>query len=346
MSRTVSETTMATIRDVAKMAGVSISTVSVALKDSTQVTAETYRRITEAADAVGYRPNPVAQSLKAGRSRLIGVIVGTLSNPYFGELANGIEQTAQEHQHLVILSDSRTDPARERAIIDALAGQRVGGIIISPHFSTPGHAEYLGKLKTPLVLIDQKIDGVEADFVGIDNQLAIAMLTEHLIRMGHRRIAHVAGLTGLWTAEQRKTGFRTTLSSAGLELDESLIVDGQYVGEKAYEETMRLLTRVDRPTAIVAANNLMALGTLQAMNDLGFRCPEDVSLAAVDDVPWSAVVQPRLTVVVQPIAEMAHTATQFLMDRIKSSDPGKIAPRERTFVPKLIVGRSCAPPPH
>ena len=336
---------MATIRDVAKLAKVSISTVSVALKNGTQVTPETLKRITEAADAVGYKPDPVAASLKAGRSRLIGVVVGSLQNPWFGDLMAGIEETALQNQHLVTLSETRMDAARERGIIEALSGQRVGGIIISPHLPNAEHLQYLAGLKTPLVVIDHKIDGLRADFVGIDNQLAMSMLTSHLLRLGHRRIGHIAGLNGLWTAEERKKGFRDTLLAAGVEPDESLIVDGQYTGEIAYDQTMRLLTRPDRPTAIVAANNLMALGALQAINDLSFRCPDDISLASVDSVPWGSVIQPQLTVVVQPIAEMAHAATAFLMDRIRAAPGQQLPPRERIFVPKFISGRSSAPPP-
>jgi LacI family transcriptional regulator len=337
---------MATIRDVARLAKVSISTVSVALKDGSQVTTETLKRITDAANMVGYMPNPVAQSLKAGRSRLIGVVVASFQNPWFGELMAGIEDTAVKHQHLVTLSETRMDLVRERAIVDALSSQRVGGIIISPHLPTADHLKYLAGLKTPLVVIDQKIEGLDADFVGIDNKLATAMLTSHLLRLGHRRIGHIAGLNGLWTAERRKEGFRATLLAEGIEPDETLIVDGQYSGEVAYDQAMRLLTRPDRPTAIIAANNFMALGALQAINDLRFKCPEDISLASIDSVPWGNVIHPQLTVVVQPVTEMAHAATAFLMDRILAPKAALTAARERLFIPKFIVGQSSGPPPH
>ncbi|MCX5571515.1 MULTISPECIES: LacI family DNA-binding transcriptional regulator [Kaistia] len=335
---------MATIRDVAKMAKVSISTVSVALRDGSQVTPETLRRITEAAEAVGYSPNPVAQSLKAGRSRLIGVVIGSMQNPWFGDLMAAIEETALEHHHLVTLSETKTDPLRERAIIDALTGQRVGGIIISPHLPAGDHLQFLATLKTPLVAIDHKIEALNTDFVGIDNELATAMLTQHLLRLGHRRIAHIAGTAGLWTSGQREKGFRATLLASGIEPDDALIVDGQYSGDVAYDQTMRLLTRPDRPTAIVAANSLMALGALQAINDLRFNCPDDISLATIDSVPWASVICPQLTVVVQPIAEIAQAATMFLLDRIHHRGSEPIKPREKIFVPKFIAGRSCAPP--
>lgn len=334
---------MATIRDVARMAGVSISTVSLALNGTGPVSTETHRRIWDAAKTVGYSPNPLAQSLKVGRSRLIGVVMADISNPFFGQLLGGVERIALSHSHLVIVSDSGGDPERERAILEHLTNQRVAGIVISTLSHDPGQVQHLRRLTMPYVLVDQKVDGIEADFVASDNVLASAILTEHMIRFGHRRIAHIAGRAGLWTAERRLEGFRNTMAASGIEVDESLIVDGDYLGETAYAQAMRLLTRADRPTAIIAANNVMALGALQALQDLGFSCPEDVSLTSIDDVPWGNVIRPRITMVVQPIDEMARVATEFLIDRINARG-ATIPPREHILVPKLVVGQSCAPP--
>ena len=335
---------MATIRDVARLAGVSISTVSLALNGSGPVSGETHRKVWDAAKAVGYAPNPMAQSLKSGRSRLVGMVVGDLSNPFFGRLLKQVERSLLEHGHLVVVSDSGGDQRRERAILETLTSQRVAGIILSTHGMTAEHVEYLRSLRMPLVLVDHKVEGLHADFVASDNVLASAMLTEHVIRFGHRRIAHIAGIDGLWTAEQRKIGFRNTMAAAGIEVDESMILDGEYDGERAYAQAMRLLTRPDRPTAIIAANNVMALGALQAMIDLGFRCPDDVSLTSIDDVPWGNVIQPRITMAVQAVDEMARIATEFLLDRIKSPGGEPIPARERILIPRLVVGQSCAPP--
>jgi LacI family transcriptional regulator len=334
---------MATIRDVAKMAGVSISTVSLALNGTGPVSEETHRKIWDAAQAAGYAPNPVAQSLKSGRTRLIAMVVGDISNPFFGRLLKEVERLALEENHLVIVSDSGTDPRRERAILDHLSAQRVAGIILTPHGASAEHIAHLKTLKMPLVLVDHKLEGLNADFVASDNVLAAAMVTEHVIRFGHTRIAHIAGKAGLYTSERRKEGFRATMAAAGIEVDESLIVDGEYDGERAYEQAMRLLTRADRPTAIVAANNVMALGTLQAMNDLGFVCPDEISLTSIDDVPWGNVIRPRITMVVQAVDEMARIATEFLLERIKARG-APIAAREHVLIPKLVVGHSCAPP--
>ena len=335
---------MATIRDVARIAGVSISTVSLALNETGPVSTETHRKIWAAARSVGYAPNAVAQSLKSGRTRLIGMVVGDISNPFFGRLLKEVERLALEKNHLVILSDSGTDPERERAILDHLSDQRVAGIILAPHGNSPDYLEHIRSLKMPLVLVDHKLEGIDADFVASDNVLAAAMVTEHVIRFGHTRIAHIAGKAGLYTSERRKEGFRGTMAAAGIEVDESLVVDGAYDGERAYEQVMRLLTRADRPTAIVAANNVMALGALQAMNDLGFICPDDISLTSIDDVPWGNVIRPRITMVVQSVDEMGRVATEFLLERINARGGSPIPPREHILVPKLVVGQSCAPP--
>jgi LacI family transcriptional regulator len=336
---------MATIRDVARMAGVSISTVSLAFNETGRVSVETYQRIWEAAQTVGYAPNRLAQSLKSGRTRLIGMVMADISNPFFGRLLSEVERIAIASGYLVIVSDSGGDPARERAILEHLSSQRVAGIVLSTLSRDVAHAQHLRTLSMPFVLVDQKVEDVKADFVASDNVLAAAILTEHLIRYGHRRIAHIAGRTGLWTAERRLEGFRTTMAAAGIEVDESLVVDGDYDGERAYEQAMRLLTRADRPTAIIGANNVMAIGALQAMNDLGFKCPEEVSLTSIDDVPWGNVIRPRITMVVQPVDEMARVATEFLLERINARGGPPIAPRDHIMIPKLVVGQSCARPP-
>jgi LacI family transcriptional regulator len=335
---------MATIRDVAKLAGVSISTVSLALSDSGRVSPATREKIWAAAETVGYAPNALAQSLKSGRSSLIGMVMADISNPFFGRLLSEVERVALNAGHLVIVCDSGGDPSRERAILQHLSNQRVAGIVLSTLSRGPDHMEHLRRLTMPFVLVDQKVEGVEADFVASDNVLASAILTEHVIRFGHRRIAHIAGRTGLWTAERRLQGFVDTMRAAGIEPDQSLIVDGDYEGEAAYAQAMRLLTRADRPTAIIAANNVMALGALQAMNDLGFKCPEEVSLTSIDDVPWGNVIQPRITMVVQPVDEMARIATAFLLERINGRGGPVIPPRNHILIPKLVVGHSVTRP--
>jgi LacI family transcriptional regulator len=334
---------MTTIRDIAKIAGVSISTVSLALNDSNRVSAKTLQKIEQAIQATGYRVDPVASSLKSGSSKLIGVVAGDVANPFFGRLLNQIQSCAIENGHLVIVSASRGVALHEGQILDFLSGQRVAGILLSPHGKDQSFIDHINRLRMPIVLVDHKVEGLETDFVGSDNVLASAMLTEYLIRLGHKRIALIAGEEGLYSADKRTEGFYATMNAAGIEVDENLVIDAKYDGDRAYDETMRLLTRANPPTAIVAANNVMALGALHAIQSLGFKCPEDISLTCIDDVPWSNVIQPKLTMAVQPIEEIGKLASDMLFERIAS--PGKkIAPRAAITTPKLIIGNSCAPP--
>jgi LacI family transcriptional regulator len=334
---------MATIREVAALAGVSISTVSLALNESGPVSPETRRRVSEAAKAIGYTPDPLARSFARGHSELIGVVVAEIGNPFFGRILREIERLAHEQGRLVIVSDTDAIPDRELAVLNNLSALKVAGAILTPHGNSPEYLEKLKSLTIPIVTFDCKVEGFAADFVSSDNVLASAMLTEHVIRLGHKRIAHIAGRAGLWTADQRKIGFRNTMKAAGLEIDESLVVDGNFVGEHAYECTMRLLTRADPPTAIIAANNVMALGALQAMNDLGVPCPQEVSLASIDDVPWGSVIKPRLTMIIQPIEDIARITMEYLLERIQNRNGPEIAPRECIMIPRLVVGQSCAP---
>ncbi|MDP9813798.1 LacI family transcriptional regulator [Rhizobium tibeticum] len=337
---------MATIRDVAKLAGVSISTVSLTFSGAGPVGEETRQRIRSAAKQVGYTASPLGRSLARGHSDLIGMVVAEVSNPFFGTILREVEDRALELGHMVIVSDTDAKPDRELAILDRLSALRVAGVIYSPHGQSEEFVQHVRSLSIPLVTIDHKLEGLEVDFVSSDNLLASAMLTEHIIRLGHKRIAHIAGRKGLWTAEQRKLGFRNTMMAAGIEIDETLVVEGNYVGRNAYECTMRLLTRADPPTAIIAANNVMALGALQAMNDLGVPCPGEVSLASIDDVPWGEVIQPRLTMAVQPLKEIARIAMDYLLERINVKGDTRIEPRECILTPKLVIGQSCAPPSH
>ncbi|TDQ62076.1 LacI family transcriptional regulator [Maritalea mobilis] len=334
---------MTTIRDIAKIAGVSISTVSLALNDSSRVSAKTLQKIEQAIHETGYKVDPVASSLKSGSSKLIGVVAGDVANPFFGRLLNQIQSCAIEKGHLVIVSASRGVALHEGQILDFLAGQRVAGILLSPHGKDQEFIDHINRLRMPTVLFDHKVEGLETDFVGSDNILASAMLTEHLIRLGHKRIALLAGEEGLYSADQRTEGFYKTMQSAGIDVDKSLVFDAKYDGDLAYAETMRLLTRAQPPSAIVAANNVMALGALQAIQDLGFKCPDDISLTCIDDVPWSDVIQPKLTMAVQPIEEIGKLASDMLFERIAAPNR-KIEPRTAITTPKLVIGNSCARP--
>lgn len=335
---------MATIKDVAQTAGVAISTVSLAFASPDRVSPDTAQRVWRAADMLGYRPNPLAQSLKRGRSRMIGVLVGDISSPFFGRLLKAVERRALERGYLMIVADTDGDPDRELELLDQFTAQRIAGLLISPHGSSAAYGRRLSTCKTPLVMVDHRYRGAALDYVASDTRMAARMLTDHLINLGHRRIAQITGPVQLYTAAERVEGYREAFEAAGLEVDESLLVDGRYRDTESYAQTLRLMTRSDRPTAVLAASNMMALGALQAIQELGYACPKDVSLATIDDIPWSAVIQPKLTMVLQDIEQIAQVSADYLLDRVEETSPDKLAPRETVLIPRLFIGNSTASP--
>ncbi len=337
---------MSTIRDVARQAGVSVSTVSLAFNTPDRVSSETRERIARAAAEVDYQsPDPVAQTLSSGRSQLIGMVQADISNAFFGKLLREVELHAHAQGYLVIVSDSNAEFEREEKILRHLASMRVAGMIVSPCGLNGAETAHLHDLKTPFILFDQKLPGLACDFVGTDNQLASATLTEHLIQLGHRRIGFLGGVEGLYTASEREQGFVKTLQASGLETDSELIVDARYTYEGSYAQTRRLLALENPPTALLACSNVMSLAALQAIRDLGLDCPGDISLTGIDVVPWMHMISPQITVVVQPVEAMAQATARLILQRIEQRQNGSDTATEFTdniFPPVLKIGHSSA----
>ena len=332
---------MANIRDVAKLAEVSVSTVSLAFSDPGRVSARTLDRIRVAATAVGYVADPLAQSLARGRSRFIGLVVGNVGNPFFGDIRRELENYAIAHEHFVVITDSSGKPEREHALIEHFIGLKIAGLALAPSGFGPDYVDFIQSIKVPVVCFDQKVAGIERDFVGSDNYLAGAMLTEHLLQLGHRSIAFLAGPKHMHTAAERYRGFEETMASAGVEVNPSLVVDSQFTRAGGYEAAMRLLLQPERPTAIIGANNAVALATLQAMQELGFNCPDDISLAMVDDVQWSSVITPRITMVVQDTSQLGNIIARRVLHRIMTPEGAADPAQDFVLTPKFVRGASC-----
>ena len=263
---------MANIRDVAKHAGVAIATVSAALNESASVSEETRKRVWAAVEAVGYTPNAIARSLRLGKSRLIGIAMSDISNPFCSSMVRTMESVAIAAGYSIIVCTTDDDVKRERAVLAQLRAQHVAGIILTP---VGRKADYAGLLESrnfpPIVTVDHKVPGLAVDFVGVDNRAAARMLTQYLLRLGHRRIAMITGTPGVWTAEERLAAFLETMEAAGAPVDPSLCVTGNYRGDAAYEVTKPMMMRADRPTAIVGANNV--IGARRAAGDPRSRVP-------------------------------------------------------------------------
>ena len=332
---------MATIRDVAKAAGVSIASVSAVMNASGRVGDDARRRVWAAVREVGYSPNIVARNLRLGRSQLIGVVVGDITNPFSAGLVRVVEKAVIEQGYSVIVSNIDGDDARVPSIIEQLCNQHVAGILLTP----AGRSETLirqleGRQAPPIVTIDQKLPGFGRDYVGIDNRAAIRTLVQYLVGLGHERIAFIGGQVGLWTADERYEGFVEASTEAGLPVDPSLIARVGYRGDNAYVAVGAIMASSRRPSAIVGANNVIALGSLQACIDLGFNCPSDVSIVGMDDVPWSGLVRPKLTIMTQPIEAMGSVAIGWLLQRMEEPRT-MLAPREKIFKPMFAEGDSC-----
>lgn len=332
---------MANIRDVATAAGVSIASVSAVLNGTGRVGEGARQRIWAAVEAVGYAPNMVARSLRTGRSTLIGMVVGDITNPFSGGLVRVVERAALARGFSVIVCNTGADETRLPGIIDHLRGQNVAGILLTPIGRPDALIRQIeAQPLPPVVTIDQKIPGLARDYVGFDNRAAMRILVELLVRLGHSRIALISGRVGRWTADEREAGFVEAMRQAGHVVDRALVSRTGFGGETAYQATSALLSGRAAPSAIVAANNVTALGALQAALDLGFGCPRDVSITGVDDVPWSGLVRPRLTIVAQPMEEMGQLAIEWLLQRITEPQLS-IPPRERIFQPIVVPGESC-----
>lgn len=333
---------MPSVRDVAKRAGVSISTVSVALNDASRVSAETHRRVMEAVEAIGYSPNSIARSLRLGRTNLIGLIVSEITNPFFAALAKIIQSEALEAGYNLIVCNSDENPARELELLDILRAQRVAGIIVSPCGHDDAYRRALaGVTDVPMLTIDRYVEGLERGFVGLDSRLAGRMVTEYLLRLGHRRIAFVGGPEGISSAELRLAGFRGAMEDAGADVPPDLCRHTDFRAETAYSIARELLLRPIRPSAFIAVNNFAMIGTLQAIEDLGFQCPFDVSLAGMDEFPLNSVIRPKLTVAAQPIDAIGRQAVASLLADVGRPKGGAFEHHAFFLSPTLLVGGSC-----
>ena len=334
---------MVTMKDVARAAGVSIATVSASINGTARVSEKLSRRIRDAIESVGYTPHGIARSLRRGHTKSIGLVVGDISNPFFTSLAKAVETRASAAGYQLILANSDEDPNRESCLLELLREQRVAGIMLAP----AGHdSPYLSNRRRiasiPVILVDRHLPHSGLDAVVVDNVSAARVVTDYLIRLKHTRIAIVVGREHLWTTEQRVRGYRESLEAAGLALDPGLEVTADSQIDGAYLATQRLLTLPSPPTAIFATNNLMMLGTIGAALDMGFRCPEHVSIAGIDDFPWISAIRPQLTTVWQPIEEMGTQAVDQLLRRIaEPSDGNRLPPKTITLQSRFLIRDSC-----
>jgi LacI family transcriptional regulator len=329
-----------TVRDVAREAGVSASTVSRALHTRGYASPDVRDRVRSAADRIGYVLDHNARNLRRRTSTSVGVLVSDLRNPFYADLAAGIEEVLRAEGYQMVLVNDNGDPAEEMRAAEMLVAMRVPGVIATP--VTSDCPRILRDNGVHVVCADRELGRPGGDAVLSDNLAGSRQLTEHLIALGHTRIGLLIDETRWSTGAGRLAGFQAAHEAAGLPLDESLVVHTSFDAEAARRTTRALLD--SRPvTAIVSANNMLAEGALTELKRRRWRIPQRISLAAYDDVPWMSLVQPALTTVDQHAIEMGRGCARLLIARIREQLPTRR--RVVRVRPTLVVRGSTGPPP-
>lgn len=333
---------MATIKDVAALAGVSYTTVSHVLNATRAARPDTRERVLAAARKLDYVPSAVARSLKHRVTHTLGLLVPNSTNPFFAELAHGIEDVCYRAGYSVVLCNSGDDPARESTYLHLLRQKRVDGLVVASTSGDAGFAAALRDLGSPLVVVDRPIAGLATDLVQTDHELGGRLAAEHLLGLGHRAIALVTGPKGLAATRDRERGFRRAISAAGVRVPEDWSLAEDLTARGGLRAARRLLGGARRPSAVFAANDLMALGVLRGANERGIAVPRELSVVGFDDVELARYAFPALTTVSQSIRELAEATVEALLARMARP---KRAPARRVLKPTLEVRESTAPPP-
>jgi LacI family transcriptional regulator len=324
---------------VAREAGVSQATAARALAGYGYVSDGARRRVRQAAITIGYRPNVVARSLVSGATRTIGVVVGDIENPFFAGAARGIADVLERDGYTLLLANSDEDLDRERRAVEALHARQVDGLAVVPSSGDDGaHLAAILREGRPVVLLDRPIAGLDVDAVLVDNRAGAARAVRHLASLGHRRVGLVGDSPGITSTAERIDGYRAALSVAGAPADDGLVSLGGSTIDEGHRSALRLLERPDRPSALFTVNNFMTAGALRAVRDLGLRMPDDIALVGFDDLDWTTLVDPPITVIAQPVAELGRAVAERLLERL-AGDTGPS--REVRLRTRLVVRGSC-----
>jgi DNA-binding LacI/PurR family transcriptional regulator len=330
-----------TIYDVARLAGVSTATVSRALNGTGQIAPATRAAIDAAVAQLGYHPNTAARSLVTRSTQTIALLLPDITNPFYADLVSGIQRRALETGHTMLLCTTEGDAEREEQYLALLRAKQVDGVLVDGLVLPPDRIARFVRNGPPIVCLDRDVESASVPLVQVDNRLGARRATEHLLELGHRQIAHVAGAPGLGISEERVGGYRDALVAVGLAPDPRLVATGAFTEEGGHEATLGLLDAAE-PTAVFAANDLSALGALSALAERGLRVPDDVSVVGFDDLRLSRFTTPPLTTVHQPAREIARRATDLLLDLAAGRPPQEL---RHVLEPELVVRGSTAPHP-
>ena len=334
---------MATIKDVARRAGVAISTASAVINESAPVSDEVVAKVEEAIRAIGYVPHAAAQSLRSGRSKLIGLVLPNIANPWCGAVAREVENVCLNAGYTTVVYSTGQDAERESQVLKIMRMQRVAGLIIIPTRSDAAHgANLLNQIHVPTVLLDMQVEGLPYDVIKTDNVEAGRLATDHLLSLGHRRIGMIIGIPGLATSDDRYAGYVKAHQERGVAVDESLVLRGEFDQGKSHEAALTLLSRPDRPSAVVTVSNMSTVGLLFAIREMHLRVPEDVSFVGIDDIEFAGLLTPLPTSIETPILDMTRQSIHKLLKQIAGTE--RAAGKWTVCQPRLVVRQSTAPP--
>lgn len=332
-----------TLRDVAEKADVHTSTASRALNERTQnmINPITVKRVRAAADALGYQPNSLARGLKTRRTMTVGMVIPDLTNPLFPPIVRGIEDRFRSSDYTLFLANTDQDPEREQQIIAVMQARQVDGIIMATARREHPVLDKLQRDDMPMVLVNRVADLPQVSSVTADDHSGVGQAMRHLISLGHRRIAHIAGSQTTTTGVDRATAYRYWLESAGIAHDEKLVAVADWFTEAdGADACQELLDRGVDFTAILAANDLVALGCYQILRSVGQRIPEDVSIVGYNDIPFTHAFAPPLTSVRVPLYEVGQKTADLILEHIEDEAAVHTSVR---LMPRLVIRRSTAP---
>ncbi|MGH3327192.1 MAG: LacI family DNA-binding transcriptional regulator [Streptomycetales bacterium] len=327
---------MTTIKDVAQRAGVSTATVSRALNNHPSVRPDVRARVFAAVEALAYRPNAAARSLRLESAMTLGLVIGDILNPFFTELARAVEDEAYARGFSVLLGNGDEDPHRQDDYLGVLLQRRVDGLLLVPTGETSPLIRDVVARGAPIVLVDREIEGLGVPVVRADGRQAIADLVQHLVALGHERLAMISGPQSVSTGRERLDAFHEATAQAGLDPADVSVEPGDFQLASGVEAMGRLMAMPHSPTAVFAADNLMALGALQWTRSHGVRVPHDVGIASFDDPPWFEFADPPITAIAQPTEDIGHAGVRALIDRIEDKPTASV-----TLESRLVVRRSC-----
>jgi LacI family transcriptional regulator len=340
-ARGIVATPMATIKDVAALAGVSYTTVSHVINKSRPVSEKVRGDVEAAIRRLNYVPSAVARSLKHQATSTIGLLVSNSTNPFFAELARGIEDTCYRAGYTVILCNSDDAPERQQTYLRVLLEKRIDGVIICSAGDDPGLADQVRDAQVPMIIVDRAVKGMNADLVQIDHLKGAYIATRHLLELRHKCIGCIAGPAFATVSAERLEGYKKALTEAGAPFRPEWVVEGDFTAESGYRSARKLLKKPEI-TAVFASNDLMGIGLLRFATEHGIRIPSQLSVIGFDGIELTKYFFPSLTTVGQSIRKQGEIAASALIDRMRKGVEGRV--RRILIDPELSIGESTGAP--